>query len=318
MEQPPAARATEPLPPVRRRTWFTWAACVISVVVFAGLAAEGDSPSWEVYSKWGAPPADEIWSGAYWALLTSVFVHIALWHLAFNVYWLWTLGGTLERLIGTIRFLLFFTASAVVGSGMELASAGTTGVGLSGVVYAIFGFLWIAKRRFPSLEAVVSRRTVTIFLIWLLGCLAATFLKIWEVGNAAHVSGLIFGVLLASSVGVARSPLFFKIAAAALLVLSLVPVFWCPWSFWWVSHRAYEAHGKEKYETAVDWYRRSLRFNQERVWVLQNLALACSSLGNQKDYAATLQLLRGLNPSAAAEVERSVAEAQPAKAGKPK
>ncbi len=32
----------------------------------------------------------------YWALITSVFVHFALWHVAFNVYWLWVLGSQLR------------------------------------------------------------------------------------------------------------------------------------------------------------------------------------------------------------------------------
>ena len=64
---------------------MTAVACVACVIVFVGLTARGDSASWERLARWGYLAAPRVWGGGYWALLTSVFVHLAAWHRAFNV-----------------------------------------------------------------------------------------------------------------------------------------------------------------------------------------------------------------------------------------
>ena len=64
---------------------LTAGACAICVALFIAITADGAGESWERLARWGYLPAPRIWDGAYWALLTSNFVHIALWHLAFNV-----------------------------------------------------------------------------------------------------------------------------------------------------------------------------------------------------------------------------------------
>jgi len=296
----------EPLTGKRPKPWLTWGACAISILIFLGLSTEGDSPSWDSLSKWGAPPPDEIWAGAYWAILTSVFVHQALWHLAFNLYWLWIFGGVLERVLGSVRWFFLFATAAVFSSAVELAFAGTTGIGLSGVVYAFFGFLWLAQRRSPAFGGVVTRQTVTVFIAWLIGCWVATLAKIWEVGNEAHLSGLVFGMAVAATFVGRPRLLLPRIGMALVFLLSLVPLVWCPWSFWWVAHKAYEAHGKGDYQSAVRWYRRGLEFDKNRAWVMQNLAFCYYALGNESDFTSALQQLRSLDPKAAQEVEQSL------------
>ena len=66
----------------------------------------------------------------------------------------------------------------------------STGIGASGVVYAFFGFMWAARRHFQSFPEVLDQQTANIFMVWPGGCIIATYLEIWDVGNAAHVSGL--------------------------------------------------------------------------------------------------------------------------------
>jgi GlpG protein len=296
----------EPLTGKRHKPWLTWGVCAISILIFLGLSSEGDSPSWDSLSKWGAPPPNEIWAGAYWALLTSAFVHQALWHLAFNLYWLWIFGRLLERVLGSVRWFFLFATAAVFSSSVELAFAGTTGIGLSGVVYAFFGFLWLAQRRSPAFGGVVTRQTVTVFIAWLIGCWVATLAKIWEVGNEAHLSGLVFGMAMAATF-VGRPRLFLpRIGIALIFLLSLVPLVWCPWSFWWVVNKAYEAHGKGDFRSAVGWYRRGMEFDKERAAVLQDLAFCYNALGEHSDFILTLLQLRRLNPKAAEEVEQSL------------
>src|SRR5688500_18062279 len=87
-------------PQAERVPWVTWLACAACLVIFVALSVQDDAASWESLARFGYLPANSIWEGDYWALVTSAFVHLALWHLVFNVYWLWVLGSHMERAIG--------------------------------------------------------------------------------------------------------------------------------------------------------------------------------------------------------------------------
>ena len=114
--------------------WFSRIFLVVSVAIWLGLNAEDDLESWEVVAQYGFLPADAVFNGAWWGLVTSAFVHIEIWHLAFNMFWLWSLGSRLERAIGSWPFLGFCLMSAFVSSSLQLAVSDATGIGASGVV----------------------------------------------------------------------------------------------------------------------------------------------------------------------------------------
>jgi GlpG protein len=286
-----------------RKPWLTWLIVAACLTVFAGVRLSGDEATWEHFARWGAPSATKIWHGAYWGLITSAFVHFEVWHLAFNLYWLWVFGRVLEAAIGPLRWLAFFVGAALVGSSAELAAAGETGIGLSGVIYAVFGFLWVSRRSRPAFAAILPRSTVNLFLGWFVFCVLATRLGFFPIANAAHAGGLAFGLACGWAFTVApRAPLP-KGAVAALLAASLVPPFWCPWQFRWVAMKAYDAHRRGDYRAAVDGYRRAERFGQEPAWVLRNLALAYSGLGDADGYLRTMRRLHRIDPSAGPETQ---------------
>jgi membrane associated rhomboid family serine protease len=294
----------------RPRPWATWLACALAIGIFLVLSTQGKDPLRQGFGAWVAPQAPAIWEGEYWALVTSAFVHLAWWHIAFNVYWLWILGSALERRIGSGKFFLFFCGAAVASSGMELAFADTTGIGLSGVVYAIFGFLWWRRQEVPEWATLLSPQTVRLLLVSLIFCLVMTLIKVWMVANAAHVAGLLFGVLTAgaSRPDARRAP--FRIAAAVLLASSLVPLFWSPWSAPWVAHEAYMRHTRGDLPAAIRGYERCLAMGfGEREWALHNLAAAYGAAGDEKHFLSTVERLRRVNPAAAREFESSAGEA---------
>src|SRR5262249_56428754 len=81
-----------------------------------GLQAFGGREITEAGANYG--PA--IREGEYWRLVTSMFLHGGLLHLALNGWALFQLGSLLELLMGSRRMLLIYFASGVAGS---LASA---------------------------------------------------------------------------------------------------------------------------------------------------------------------------------------------------
>jgi GlpG protein len=302
-EEPP--KGEQPVP-IQRYPVITLLACGIFVVVFFGLMNEGNANSWEVLEKWGCFPPDKIRAGAVWAYITSVFVHQALWHVAFNVYWLYVLGARLERAIGWWRWLAFFLGAAFVSSGAEFAISGTTGIGASGVVYAIFGFMWVTRHKYPGFQKIVESRTAVWFVLWLCGCMAMTLTKVWEVGNSAHVAGLLFGAGIGAWVLWPSRRALLRLGFAGLLLLAIVPVFWAPWSVDWTADRGNRAYLRGDYTSAVKWYERSMRLGQDQGWCWKNIALSYSAAGDKARYDQALNSLRSLDSKAADEVERVI------------
>jgi membrane associated rhomboid family serine protease len=83
--------------------------------------------------------------GAYWQLVTSMFTHVQLWHIGFNMLALWVLGPQLELAIGRVRFLAIYFISGLAGSAMVLwfgpeYSLGGT-LGASGAIFGLMGAL---------------------------------------------------------------------------------------------------------------------------------------------------------------------------------
>ena len=66
--------------------------------------------------------------------------------------------------------------------------------GMSGVVYALFGYVWIKGKYEPHLNMGVSQQTVLIMMVWLVICMVGL---IGNVANMAHLVGLIVGVAAA-------------------------------------------------------------------------------------------------------------------------
>ncbi len=284
-------------PEFTTQPWVSRLSIIACIGIFLGLAYQNDYESWETLSRFGYLPAVSVWNGGYWALVTSAFVHFALWHVAFNVYWLWVLGSRLERAIGSLPFLAFVVISAIVSSSFQLAESDSMGIGASGVVYAIFGFMWPTRHRYPNFNEVLDVRAIQIFVIWLGGCVVATYLEILNVANTAHISGLLFGGAVAGAFVLHFKPRLMFAGLVALVVLSIVPLFWCPWSVTWLSNKAYNAHAGERYEAAIDRYTQIIHRDPNNSWAYLNRSFAFQALGELDKAQADLQRAREIDPS---------------------
>lgn len=283
----------------RERTNPPWISCIAiaaCISIFLGLALQNDIDSWDALAKFGYLPADAIWSGGYWSLISSAFIHFTLLHVAFNVYWLWVLGSRLERAIGSMQFLAFYIASAFVSSSFQLALSDSTGVGASGVVYAIFGFMWITRHRYSHFNEVLDVRTIQIFLIWLVVCVFASYLEVWDVGNAAHISGLLFGGTVAGAFVVRRNQRLVRTAFVTFIVLAVIPLFWCPWSVTWLSLKAYQAHAAKRYHVALARYAQIINIDPENAWAYLNRSFVYQALDQSQNAQADLLKARQMDP----------------------
>jgi len=285
------------------RPWATWVVAAVCAGIFLGVHAAGHADSWEGLRRWGYIPASDVWKGGWWALFTTAFVHLQIWHVGFNVYWLWILGRVLERGIGHVRWIALCLSAAFVSSAAQLAWSDQTGIGLSGVIYAFFGFMWVARRRWPEFTKVVHRDTIGIFVAWLALCIVLTRAGVWNVGNAAHMVGLLYGSLLGMGAALASRRTAALIASGALVAASVGVLFYAPWSPTWTAGRAYALHASKDYAAAERRYVRALDLGVDPAWVWGNLARLYQATGEKEKYEQALAQLRGISPAAAREVD---------------
>lgn len=278
--------------------WVTATACAAMVALFAVVSVTPDEAP---LASWGyRGDAFQVWSGAAWVLLASAFIHQHLWHLAVNVYWLWTLGRAVEAAFGPLTMGLLLLTSAFVSSAFQLAIFDEVGVGASGMTFAVFAFGWLARGRRTELRSIFTTTIGVVFASWFVGCwIVLTRL----VANGAHLGGLLFGALVAEAVVMGRRPRLAKAGAIVLLLLALGVSVACPWSATWWATKAYGAHARGQYDLAIGAYDVSLRLRPDQPWVMASLIRAYRAAGKANAAASVLARLRTVSPEEAARVD---------------
>jgi membrane associated rhomboid family serine protease len=129
--------------------------------------------------------------GEWPRLLTSAFLHGSFLHIAFNMYVLFALGPTLERILGHGRFVVLYLVSALGGSvaSYVFSDLRTVSVGASGAIFGLMGALVVAGKR---LRYDVRQVLVLLAVNVVIGFIAP------GVDWRAHLGGLVTGAAVAA------------------------------------------------------------------------------------------------------------------------
>ena len=215
------------------------------------------------------------------ALLSCVFPHGDFLHIAFNLSWIWLFGRVLEENVGRGLWLVLFLTSAVVGSAAELAWSDQLGIGLSGVVYGLFGFIWFTRHRYPAFHSVINKQTALWMAGWLVFCIVMTEAGQMNVANGAHFGGLVAGSLIGLSAR--RWANGAVLTSAVLLIASVAGVVTAPWSPTFQALVAVEAFQSGDYEEARDRAMAAAKMDSRRAaWTSALLADISIRQGNYR------------------------------------
>jgi membrane associated rhomboid family serine protease len=243
--------------------------------------------------------------GELWRLVTSMFPHADILHLGFNIYWLWVFGTLVEEVFGHFKTAGLIVLFALGSGSLEFAFA-MGGVGLSGVVYGMFGLLWVLAPRDDRFRDGVDQNTILLFVGWFFFCILATVMNIFPVGNIAHGAGAVLGILTAIAIILPRRRIFIVASIGAILLIGL-------WGSTLgrpkinLSGKAGYEEGKWGYEAlvagrdkeAARWFGDAVIYqpNLSAYWF--DLGIAYQKLGNKTAAQAAYQRAHQLEPNEA-------------------
>jgi rhomboid protease GlpG len=138
--------------------------------------------------KYGLP---EVRHGELWRLITPIFLHGDFLHIFFNMLWLRDLGSMIEGRQSSWLLAVQVIVFAVVSNLTQYLLSGPLFLGMSGVVYGLFGYIWIRGKRDPGSGLYLHPSTVTMMIIWFFVC----FSGIVRAANGAHFGGLAAGII---------------------------------------------------------------------------------------------------------------------------
>ena len=174
----------------------TYVMIIISIVIYL-LSFSNIGAS--VYNTLSVGKVDsslfnEIFHGQLWRLITPIFVHLSFLHILFNMMWFKDLGYLIEYNFGKNFILLFVLFSGLVSNIFQYMVSGPQFGGMSGVLYAMLGFVWVYKKINNEFEYALPRFDIGMMIGWFFVCLTGA---LGPIANTAHGMGLVSGILAA-------------------------------------------------------------------------------------------------------------------------
>jgi len=281
---------------------LTYLLVALSVIVTGASMLGGRQPGSLLYAigNFGFVRPDQIWNGRIWGLVTPIFIHGGVVHLLFDMLWLVQLGRILERTLPPAIYLLLIVAGAAVGSATELLISDQTGIGMSGVVYALFGLMWAGRGAYPAWRAVATPDNLRLLVLWGLFCVATTYLPFLHflglnIANGAHGGGFLFGLCIGFLFYSPRRHYVWAAPLALLLVASVLACTWQPWSGDWTFWKGNREFDRKHYAQAIRWYEASLRHGGDPHDTWYNISLAWNNIAaedtSRKDLTGAANVL---------------------------
>lgn len=252
---------------------FTYIILVYSIVVYAAinLTEKGTFVSDLSLSKFGAPTAIEIFSGKYWGVITNSFVHFQLAHLLINTIATLLIASYVERRMGFWKLFAFGLLSSLITSAFQVSFSNDAGIGLSGVNYALFGFIF-GKTFIDQRFRIVTKNFALIVMTLIIPfCEYMNRTSNWNIATVALGSGLFFGILFAGLFS--KFKLFSTVLLSGMFLFSLIALIYSPWSAEWNCSKGMKLHNETKLVDAKKFYETSLQINPKAKCASDNLTL---------------------------------------------
>lgn len=178
--------------------YVTYTIIAVNVLVFILMAINGAGiiePNGIVHIQWGSNYSPLTLSGDWWRLLTNVFIHFGIIHLAMNMYCLYTVGVYLEPMLGKLRYTTAYLCTGVLASVASLwwHKEAVNSAGASGAIFGVYGLFLalLTSNLIPQKVRQELLKSIVVFVGYnlLYGMKSG-------VDNSAHIGGLVSGFII--------------------------------------------------------------------------------------------------------------------------
>jgi len=161
----------------------------------------GFFPQWLGANLPPAPWFEKISQGEVWRTFTPALLHVDLFHLVFNLFWLIALGRIVEERVGIFKYLLLSLVIGIVSNTAQYLMTGLHFYGYSGVISGLFGYTYVDKKKgtpYPFPDSLFPLTFVFIFGMAAIDTLLALspVKTSFGIANTAHITGLLTGIVL--------------------------------------------------------------------------------------------------------------------------
>jgi len=138
--------------------------------------------------------------GQYWRAITPIFLHFGAIHIIFNALWLWFLGTRIESVFGSVALLVLVLVTGLASNTAQAIVSFPIGFGgMSGVVYALFSYVWLVGKftKHPAFELPPALFPIMVIFMLVSWLGAFDWLAGGEVADTAHTVGFASGLICA-------------------------------------------------------------------------------------------------------------------------
>ncbi|WP_173916144.1 rhomboid family intramembrane serine protease [Halobacillus sp. Marseille-Q1614] len=179
---------------------ITYILLAINLMMFAWLEMSGGSTSVVTLIELGAKYNPAILEGEWWRIISSMFLHIGIFHLLMNMLALYYLGSAVERIYGSLRFLVIYFLAGIFGGLASFAFNPNVAAGASGAIFGLFGALLY----FGLKNKRLFFQTMGYNLIFIITINVVFGFVVPQIDNGAHLGGLLGGFLASASVSLPK------------------------------------------------------------------------------------------------------------------
>lgn len=179
---------------------YTYLLIAINIVMFFLLEMNGGSMNIENLIESGAKYNPAIIDGEWWRIISSMFLHIGIFHLFMNMLALYYLGVVVEKIYGSARFLMIYFLAGIGGGLTSFAFNIHVSAGASGALFGLFGALLFFGTMYKRLFSQTMGKSLIVILV-----INVIFgFMVQQIDMGAHIGGLIMGFLASGIVSVPK------------------------------------------------------------------------------------------------------------------
>ena len=203
-----------------KKPYVTYILIALNIFMFLLMYILGNgSEDVNTLVQFGALYKPYVLAGEYFRIISTIFLHIGIWHLLVNCYSLYVIGNQMESFLGKTKFLFVYLISAISGSLMSLIFTNAVSAGASGAIFGLLGsMLYFGYNYRVFLGNVLKSQIIPLIVLNLI-----IGFSLSGIDNAAHIGGLVGGVFSTVAVGLKhKTSTFEKVNGFIILILYVV------------------------------------------------------------------------------------------------